>query len=171
MTFLFDSRHVILTVLQMNGFTKRSNTYKLLRILTGYAIKLFALQVVFLQEKGRVVRWLYYELRKYDSGIYPYNLFFGRSPLLGNEQPESVYFMDKFLQPTHLYLHSNMYDYPETARKEGITSNKDWKQTVVTYEAFRMPGFAPKFIQQSYKNGDFDLAIPREEFKGTDAEY
>ena len=45
-----------------------------------------------------------------------YNLFNGRSELIGKEQPHSVYFMDKFIQPTNLYLHSNPLDYPETAK-------------------------------------------------------
>lgn len=38
-------------------------------------------------------------------------MFSGRSDVYGQEQPESVYFMDKFMQPTHLYLHSNPLDY------------------------------------------------------------
>jgi hypothetical protein len=34
--------------------------------------------------------------------------------------------MDKFIQPTHLYMHSNPKDYPEVAKRKNITSNKDW---------------------------------------------
>ena len=112
-TYLFDARQVFLTVLHINGF--KTGFIDIMRTLTGYAVKFFALYVVFVQEKGRIVRWIYFELRKYDSGIYSYSLFNQRSPLIGIEQPESVYFMDKFIQPTHLYLHSNMHDYPETA--------------------------------------------------------
>lgn len=55
--------------------------------------------------------------------------------------------MDKFLQPTHLFVHSNMHDYPTTAKRENITDPKDWKQTVVTYEPFRIPVFIPHYLQ------------------------
>ena len=46
--------------------------------------------------------------------------------------------MDKFMQPMHLYLHSNPLDYPETAKKrkaENATAYAEgWDQTVVVYE-------------------------------------
>jgi hypothetical protein len=55
--------------------------------------------------------------------------------------------MDKFMQPMHLYLHSNPLDYPETAAKrkaENATAYAEgWDQTVVVYEPFRAPGFVP----------------------------
>jgi hypothetical protein len=60
-------------------------------------------------------------------------MFASRSEKYGLEQPESVYFMDKFMQPTHLYLHSNKLDY----------ANASEKKTVVLYEAFRAPMFIP----------------------------
>ena len=65
--------------------------------------------------------------------------------------------MDKFIQPTHLFLHSNPLDYPETAKQKGIKTNKDWEQTVVTYEAFRAPKFVPSHLRQKYESGKFDL--------------
>jgi hypothetical protein len=85
-------------------------------------------------------------------------LFMARSKLIGDEQPHSVYFIDKFIQPTHLYLHSNPLDYPETAKKDNSTG---WDQTVVTYEAFRMPKFSPKFIREAYHSGKFKKSIER----------
>lgn len=98
-------------------------------------------------EYGRIVRGIYYnEQKKYDSSMPMYSLFMERGNLI-KEQPESIYFMDKFLQPTHLFVHSNMHDYPTTAKKENITDPKDWKQTVVTYEPFRIPVFIPHFLQ------------------------
>lgn len=69
-------------------------------------------------------------------------MFARRSQVYGEDQPESVYFIDKFMQPTHLYLHSNPLDYPQTAKKRNQTS-KNWDQTIVLYEAFRAPMFIP----------------------------
>jgi len=93
-------------------------------------------------------------------------LFSGRSELLGPDQPHSVYFMDKFMQPTHLYLHSNQLDYPHQP-----TGPQGWEQTVVTYEAFRVPKFAPQFIQKKYNEGQFQYALARKDFNGTEEEY
>jgi hypothetical protein len=67
--------------------------------------------VVVQQERGRVIRWTLNNHYKQDSGLEAYNMFSGRSEIYGKEQPESVYFMDKFMQPTHLYLHSSPLDY------------------------------------------------------------
>ena len=60
-------------------------------------IKFFALFVVVKQERGRIIRWMLNNRYKQDSGLETYNLFGGRSELIGEEQPESVYFMDKFI--------------------------------------------------------------------------
>ena len=108
---------------------------------------------------------------KQDSGLEVYNLFEGRSEVIGDEQPHSVYFMDKFMQPTHLYLHSNPADYPETAKARNQTSSEEWDQTVVVYEAFRAPVFIPDFLRESYNQGKFDISVNRSEFNGTDEEY
>ena len=70
-----------------------------------------------------------------------------------------------------MYFHSNPLDYPETAKKRNQTSNKDWDQTVVVYEAFRGPVFVPNFIKESYKQGKFKLYLDRKDFNGTDEEY
>ena len=43
-----------------------------------------------------MVRWVTQNRYKLDSGLEPYNMFNGRSEITGNEQPESVYFIDKF---------------------------------------------------------------------------
>lgn len=153
------------------GLPRNSNIFRFLKYVSGYGIKFFAFYVFWIQEKGRIVRWVYFELRGYDTGSPAYNLFLGRSELIEPEQPHSVYFLNKFVQPTHLYMHSNMWDYPETARKENITSNEDWEHTVVVYEPFRTPHFAPKYIKEQYDSGKFNLTVPREEFKGTDEEY
>lgn len=136
----------------------------------GWMIKFFAMYVAVKQERGRLIRWVYNNHYKQDSGLEQYNMFTQRSELI-KEQPESVYFMDKFIQPTHLFLHSNPLDYPETAMKKGINSNKNWEQTVVTYEAFRAPKFIPSFLRKKYEQGLFDLYMDRKEFKGTDEEY
>lgn len=114
----------------------------------GWMIKFFAMYVAVKQERGRLIRWVYNNHYKQDSGLDSYNMFTGRSEII-KEQPESVYFMDKFIQPTHLFLHSNPLDFPETAKAKGITSNKDWEQTVVTYEAFRAPKFVPSFLRKN----------------------
>ena len=79
--------------------------------------------------------------------------------------------MDKFMQPTHLYLHSNPSDYPKTAQKRNQKSNKEWDQTVVVYEAFRAPKFIPAHLRDKYNEGKFKLALPRDRFNGTDEEY
>lgn len=63
--------------------------------------------------------------------------------------------MDKFIQPTHLYMHSNPKDYPKTAARKNLTNSKNWDQTVVTYEAFRAPVFVPDFMQKKYNEGKF----------------
>jgi len=118
-----------------------------------------------------MIRWIMNNRYKQDSGQEVYNLFNGRSELIGNEQPNSVYFMDKFMQPTHLYLHSNPLDYPESAAARNQHTNKDWDQTVVVYEAFRAPVFIPDYLKEKHENGLFDVAIPRENFNGTDEEY
>ena len=55
-------------------------------------------------------------------------------------------FIDKYINPTHLYMHSNMDDYPATRDRENITSNENWDQTVVIYEALRTPKFAQRFV-------------------------
>ena len=46
-------------------------------------------------------------------------MFSGRSDKYGKEQPESVYFLDKFMQPTHMYVHSNPLDYGKSASEGG----------------------------------------------------
>ena len=95
----------------MQGLSKQSHIYGLIRVLSGWMIKTFGLFVVVQQERGRVIRWTLNNHYKQDSGQEAYNMFAARSEKYGLEQPESVYFMDKFMQPTHLYLHSNPLDY------------------------------------------------------------
>lgn len=136
----------------------------------GWMIKFFAMYVAVKQERGRLIRWIYNNHYKQDSGQDSYNMFTGRSEVI-NDQPESVYFMDKFIQPTHLFLHSNPLDYPETAKAKGIKSSKEWEQTVVTYEAFRAPKFALSHLRKLYEEGKFDISVNRTDFKGTDEEY
>ena len=92
------------------------------------------------------MRDIYLGYYKYDSGLEFYNLFNSRSKLIGEEQPHSIFYMDKFSQPTHLYMHSNMNDYPVTRDRENITKSSDWDQTVVLYEALRTPKFAQRFV-------------------------
>lgn len=79
--------------------------------------------------------------------------------------------MDKFMQPTHLYLHSNPMDYPKTAAKRNQFSSSEWDQTIVTYEAFRAPMFIPGDLKKAHAQGKFDLFVDRKKFKGTDEEY
>lgn len=170
-TVLFDAWHVLLTQLSLSGMPRNSFKFRFVKGALGMALKIFSFYVIWVQEKGRLVRWVYFEQRKYDSASPTYNLFSGRSALIPAEQPHSIYYLDKFVQPTHLYSHSSIYDYPLTAKKENITSNKDWEHTVVVYEPFRTPMFAPKYIQQKFKDGLFNLTVPRSEFQGTDEEY
>jgi hypothetical protein len=144
-TLLFDARDILLKTLELHSFNLDSKVLRFAKAGTGWLIKGFAFYVLATQERGRVVRWIFFETRKFDTGALSYNLFLERHSGI-EEQPHSVYFLDKFIQPTHLYLHSNRHDYPKTAAKENITSSKHWKQTVVTYEALRQPRFAPGFL-------------------------
>jgi hypothetical protein len=117
-TWCFDTRDVFLKTLEINGYhPHKSSFYKNIKWMTGWAVKFFAMFVLIKQERGRLIRWIQNNRYKQDSGLEQYNVFSGRSEMIGVEQPESVYFMDKFMQPTHLYLHSNPMDYPETAKK------------------------------------------------------
>jgi hypothetical protein len=52
-------------------------------------------------------------------------------------------------------MHSSPKDYPITAEKKGIKSNSEWEQTIVTYEAFRAPMFAPEHIKMRHDEGQF----------------
>jgi hypothetical protein len=169
-TWCFDTRDVLINWLDLKGFTRSSKCNRTISWVSGWAIKSFALFVLIKQERGRMIRWMLNNKYKQDSGQEAYNLFSGRSDLIGPEQPESVYFMDKFMQPTHLYLHSNPLDYPETAKRRN-QSHADWDQTVVVYEAFRAPVFIPDYLKEKHQNGLFDIAIPRDQFNGTDEEY
>lgn len=82
-------------------------------------IKFLGLFIVVKQERGRVIRGTLNNHYKQDSGQETYNMFSGRSELYGTEQPESVYFLDKFMQPTHMYLHSNSRDYGQAGSARG----------------------------------------------------
>jgi hypothetical protein len=75
------------------------------------------------------------------------------------------------MQPTHLYLHSNPMDYPETAKRKNQFSNSEWDQTVVITEAFRAPMFIPGDLKKHYNAGKFNLFVDREKYNGTDEEY
>mmetsp|Transcript_38951 Transcript_38951/g.59218 ORF Transcript_38951/g.59218 Transcript_38951/m.59218 type:complete len:232 (-) Transcript_38951:454-1149(-) len=169
-TWCFDTRDVVLKYLQIN--TKASKkSIGWVKWGISWGIKSFALFVVIKQEQGRLVRWIFNNHYKYDSGLDAYNMFSGRSEKVSEEQPESVYFLDKFIQPTHLFMHSNPKDYPKTAEKKGITSNKDWDQTVVVYEAFRAPKFVPQHLREKFEQGEFNAYHERSKFNGTDEEY
>lgn len=145
LTWCFDCRQVLLEWLRLRGLNPATSyVYGSIRFLTGWAIKLFGLFVVVQQERGRVIRWTLNNHYKQDSGLEAYNMFNGRSEIYGTEQPESVYFMDKFMQPTHLYLHSSPLDY-------GGQIGDKWDQTVVVYEAFRAPMFIPAHIREAYE--------------------
>ena len=61
-------------------------------------------------------------------------------------------------------------DYPKTAEKRNQT-NENWDQTVVVYESFRVPIFVPDYLKDKYNKGKFKIAIPRDQFNGTDEEY
>ena len=74
------------------------------------------------------------------------------------------------MQPTHLYLHSNPLDYPETAKKRN-QSFSNWDQTIVLYETFRAPMFIPAQLREMYEEGKYEIALPRDKFNGTEEEY
>lgn len=71
-----------------------------------------------------------------------YNLFNGRSKLIPPEDPESIYFMDKFMQANHLYMH-----------REGGYENIP----VVMYQAFRSPVFVPMRVKSEIESGLFKI--------------
>jgi len=119
-TWMLDCREVGLKVLQLRGADPRSSLlYRSMAWTSGWLVKGFAIYVMFVQEQGRIVRLITNNHYKNDSSLETYNMFLGRSELVGDEQPESVYFLDKFMQPTHLYLHSHPRDYPKTAARRG----------------------------------------------------
>jgi len=41
----------------------------------------------------------------------------------------------------------------------------------VVYEAFRAPKFIPHHLRKKYEEGQFEIAMPREKFEGSDEEY
>lgn len=96
-TWCFDTREVILTFILSKGMKKSSYSYNFLNWLTGSLIKIGAIYVFIKQERGRLIRWMLNNRYKNDSGLEVYNLFSGRSDKIGAEQPESIYFMDKFM--------------------------------------------------------------------------
>ena len=69
--------------------------------------------------------------------------------------------MDKFMQPTHLYLHSNALDY-------GGKLGDSHQQTTVVYEAFRAPMFIPAHIREVYEQGKFDYAPANTDYNATE---
>ena len=52
---------------------------------SGWGIKVFAIFVVVKQEQGRLIRWICNNRYKYDSGLDSFNLFSGRSEIIGEE--------------------------------------------------------------------------------------
>ena len=81
-TLLFDGRYIILQTLKSHGFDINSKVLQFSKAFTGYGIKFFTLYVLWIQEKGRIVRWIYFEQRKYDSGSASYNIFMERHPMI-----------------------------------------------------------------------------------------
>jgi hypothetical protein len=125
-TWCFDCREVILKWMEIKGVNRKGRGYYWSWYVSGWMTKYFALYVVYKAERSRILRFVFNQYYKYDSSLDSYNVFMGRSELIGPEQPESVFFMDKFIQPTHLYFHSHPLDYPETAKRRNQTSNKNW---------------------------------------------
>lgn len=122
--------------------------HNIVKMATGYGIKLWVLYILYKQEKNRYYKFILLQYQKYDSGIESYNMFHGRSELIP-EQPESVFYIDKFMQPNHLYLHSD---------------NKD--KTVTLYEAFRGPRFVPRRLKRDLAKGLYKTHYtPAEYFK------
>ena len=97
LTVLFDIWAVVLRQINLWGLPRNSFTFKTIKALSGCAIKFFACYVIWIQEKGRIVRMIFYEISGTNDSIPPYNLFNGRSELIEPEQPHSVYFLNKFV--------------------------------------------------------------------------
>ena len=124
-TFVWNAYLVILNLMKVVGKARR-------RVYDGFKTLFFAHAVLYTHyvcfkcEQSRQLKYLMISAYSYDTGHDSYSTFFGRSSLVPDEQPHSVYFLNKFTQPMHLMLHSHPWDYPETARKENITSPADW---------------------------------------------
>jgi len=73
-----------MNLIESKGIKKNSRSYNWIKFLTGWGIKCFSLFVVFQQEKGRIVRWIYDQTFKHDSSLEIYNLFTARSELVGD---------------------------------------------------------------------------------------
>lgn len=82
-TWCFDTRDVLLAWLELKRFNKKR--IGTVRWVTGWAVKFFALFVMVKQERGRMIRWIQNNRYKMDSGQEAYNLFNGRSELIGKE--------------------------------------------------------------------------------------
>ena len=83
-TWCFDTREVFIAWLELKGYNQgNSRSYRNIRWITGWAVKFFALFVLVKQERGRIVRWMTNNSYKQDSGMEVYNLFNGRSDLIG----------------------------------------------------------------------------------------
>ena len=84
-TWCFDTREVLVELIKMRKGSKEVISW--VKWLSGWGIKSFALFVVVKQEQGRLSRWVFNNRYKYDSGLESYNLFSGRSSIIGDEQP------------------------------------------------------------------------------------
>jgi len=134
----YNLRTLVLSQLQ---FIKHTWIYAIIKKITGIIIKIWVIKVIFSQETNRMKKILFYQYQKYDSAVEAYNLFHGRSELIP-EHAHSIMFIDKFMQPNHLYMHR----YPG-----------DGPQTVVLYTAFRGPSFVPDIIKRQIEKGNLKI--------------
>lgn len=81
----FDVREVLLKWVEQKGVSKKSKAYRGLWYISGLCCKYFACFVFFKQERARIRRWLKTADIKNDSSLESYNLFSGRSPIIGDE--------------------------------------------------------------------------------------
>ena len=86
LTWIFDARDIVLITMSNWGFSPRkSKVYRAVKWSSGMAIKGFAIYIVILQEKGRIIRQITNNRYKQDSGQESYNMFLRRSSIYGEE--------------------------------------------------------------------------------------
>ena len=68
-----------------------------IKSISAWALKVYIFKLLIMQEYRRMEKIITFQYFKYDSGLEAYNLFSGRSDLIGKDQPESVFFIDKFM--------------------------------------------------------------------------
>jgi hypothetical protein len=82
-TWCLDCREVFLNFIKIKGVNPNSKGYYYTWYISGWMNKFFALYVVYKAERSRLHRMCFNQFYKNDSSREAYNLFLGRSELIG----------------------------------------------------------------------------------------